>query len=1687
MDLWKRWQQLPTQRKLLAISLVFAVLAAMLPMLMPFTVSRLRDLFYGNKLSLQSQLDTVFVPDSFSKLEIPQRQPPFFILKPVSASKYGIHPRQVFSLVAKNPVSIEFIKKALQSSVPFAIAAESDTEFKLTPVAPVDLDQIVTIALAVKDTTDNGHTFDRNYGWSYQTQGRFRITSVLPGNQKTQVPLNTGIEFVFSQDDYQDPASLISVTPSFQYHTERHGETYAVVPLQPFAPHAIYTVTLKKGLDLTSRRDPLSDDYSFSFQTQDVPENKPQYSFSLRESFLQVTPQEPPTVKVYTSNNWPVDKTAKTQIYKFHSVQQFIDSRKEIDAADSYWYDYYPEKPIDTSTLTQIARADVKLQKKENVEFFQLPEPLPPGPYLVRFWVDEKNYEDVWLQSTNTSAYLSVGRTQTLVWANSMADGSALNRASVRVVGYVGIYYTSDTGVAVFPTPSLFHGKTSQYMEVTSSDGEAVVLPARALAGYETNTEETANDYWTYLYHERNLYKPTDTVYFWGVVKHRASGRSPVALTVSLTKGYAEQEAVIVSQDVPVAADSSFFGSLSYTDIPQGWYSLNAGSDRLIFVSTGFQVMEYQKPEIKIDAIADRRAMFSGESAVFTARASFFDGTPAKSITLRVHEDHNYRQTDLVTNEAGEITYTMNTIYNKEQHYPRYEGVTITPALAEQGQVEGNASVYVYGSRLMLTPEDHQDGDRATAKATVNVVDLTRVNAGISSETKGYPAPGTNVELTVTKLWYEQRQIGTYYDFIEKVTRPKYDYVRHEETADRQRLIADARGKVEYSFSMERARSYVVVLQVTDAEGHTATSRQYFYYYEGRAHTEPTQNTIPELKLDRQENYYSLGEQVKVTIELNGKPYQGTDQTRYLFISAHRGRQDFSAETEPKLEFAFAPKHIPNVSIGAIVFTGSHYQPVFGGCSWDWYCYYDYSGYYFSGLQVRYRKEDSKLDLEVEADKIRYSPGATANISVTVTHKGKRQTDTEVNLVLVDQALAAIGGVIAPSVLDSLYKAVPEQIYYSYYTHRSLLPDQPQAEKGGGGGEYRQVFKDTSFFGRALTDSNGVATFSFVLPDNLTTWIVYGQSVTVDLKAGQTESKVVVSKDFFVTSQFPRQYLAADRPILSASGYGNMLKVADRVAFSASIFKDEEEQFKQEKVTSGMKEIGFDFPVLNHGTYRVGLKGTFGSLDDGVLYPFTVIDSRVSFEVAKQYRLHKNDEIKKLELGVFQTDRPVTLIITDAGKGQHYSSLYRFCDRSSNRLEKRITALRAAQVLKDRFDDKGCVPQETDKDKFQDFDGGLSQVWWGGSSLETTVWTVFVDPSGFDTTRLIEYLDNKSLEPESGTIQRLYALWGLTMLGHPRLIQIQNIADNAVTYEEKMIAALALASSGNTERARELYYDILADYAYTLKPYIRIQRGGDEDKDMYLKDTAHALLLGSMVLRDYDAGMYAYLRDYRYEAVDVVLDLSAIAFIDEEMARLPDEDTRVSVRTFRTQKIINLSKGGASTISLTSSELATLNLKVTAGKADVDAHYFVDAQALAGMGQDKRLILRRTYRKVTGIGNEIRPGDIVQVTLDFGFDDNAPRGSYRIIDYLPSGLTYLASADNYGLVATHWASAINNIVTTYVYHYPRWREYYKPVVYYARAAAAGTYVAEPTVFQSELDLSVYQAVSPETIRIEIDR
>ncbi len=866
----------------------------------------------------------------------------------------------------------------------------------------------------------------KTFSWAFQTKNDFRVVQTLPRDKATYVPLNTGVEVTFSHDNWEDVEKYFEITPSVTGSFERHKRTLSFIP-KGLSPNTLYTVTIKKGLKLKDTTETLKEDFVYRFETQSPSGDQFQLGFS--RNLYEFSSTETPAFDIYSSSVEGSDLSVK--VYQYPSLQSFSTDFTTKISLPSWASNSIRLHRLPVSSLNKVLEFSSPIQKQTYTSFFQFPQTLPKGFYLVEVNVNNV-YTQALVQITDLSAYLSVSGTKTLVWVNDISSGAAVAGAKIDLSGKE--QETGSDGVAYFDTPiSILDGNEGS---ITIRQGSnLLLLPAKDSNQYYYSsdyqkTRRQADKYWSYFYTDRPVYLPHDKVKFWGLLRDRDNLAKKQKFTLEVTRSdynsWDFTPRVLFSTNLETSDLGTFIGEVPLSTYNPGYYGVTAKVGDSVVFSSSFSVETYTKPAYQLTLIPSAMAAIIGETISFTGQATFFEGSSVPGMDLKysgVKEGH------VTTDSLGRFSFsdTPNINSNNINYFPQYNYFSIMPSLPEEGQISASTSIAVFNTSLVFGNfKSESKNNQGRIDLDLRQVDTGKFTPYAVISDVFAPASGRSVTGELLEIQWNRREVGTYYDFINKVTSPRYEYDRVQNKIADISLTTDGSGKALYEFPLSQGKSYNVVLRAADDQGRV-TGQEIYLYGSGESNH---QNTYVSLKTDKtgnNSNSYAVGETVNLTVMRGETPIEASDTDKFLYLFAERGLRSFQLADTGQLSFKYPEAFVPNVNIRSIRFTGKTYQVS-------------------ENLNLLFNTLSKKLSLSVSQDKASYLPGDTAKISVLVQDQGG-PASAEVNLSLLDEAYS----ISNPSFVDPLariYSSLDADIIASYQSHQYPL-DITGAEGGG--------------------------------------------------------------------------------------------------------------------------------------------------------------------------------------------------------------------------------------------------------------------------------------------------------------------------------------------------------------------------------------------------------------------------------------------------------------------------------------------------------------------------------------------------------------------------------------------------------------------------------------------------------------
>lgn len=187
--------------------------------------------------------------------------------------------------------------------------------------------------------------------------------------------------------------------------------------------------------------------------------------------------------------------------------------------------------------------------------------------------------------------------------------------------------------------------------------------------------------------------------------------------------------------------------------------------------------------------------------------------------------------------------------------------------------------------------------------------------------------------------------------------------------------------------------------------------------------------------------------------------------------------------------------------------------------------------------------EQPRIQVAFKTDKEVYQPGETVKVQVETLVDGKPAT-ANVSVGVVDEMIYVLQPEITPNIFDFFYHSRRNNVR----THSSLqfigydMASYRQSAPPARGSSHERGFKvlerprrdnvDTAYWnGQLGTDSNGHASFTFVMPDSLTRWRITGRAISAQGLVGQRTSYLRSDKPFYAKWISPNWMRKGDMPI----------------------------------------------------------------------------------------------------------------------------------------------------------------------------------------------------------------------------------------------------------------------------------------------------------------------------------------------------------------------------------------------------------------------------------------------------------------------------------------------------------------------------------------------------------------------------
>ncbi len=1582
-----------------------------------------------------------------------------------------------FKITSKVPVTESDLKQSLrivsaEASAPpvdYDLQSAGQGEYRAVPKGQLAPGTVYKVVISAGVQSDQGIS-QRDFSWALQTQNVFKVLESVPGDKTTGVPLDSVVEFTMSQTNWEDPATHFNIEPSVKGRFEAHGRTLVFLPDKPLAPSTLYKAVLKSGLAVKGSDLKLEQDYMVRFET--IAQNQKQMdTYFMPNATDQSVPGKDMKIFVDASENLNGSKIKVTG-YSV-SADQFKNLFTKLNSIP-LWASEARDRFAGYSEVatSQAFSVETEIKSAENDwrKFLLLPSDIGSGFYVIKYEVQGKT---VWslMQRSGVAAYAMADRSQVVVWSVNSVTGKPAADAKASANGQE--YSADGQGILRAPTPEAWakaaeSGDDSQVdplvFEITSGPEKLFLNVAFSTPYgmfYYSAGQQADLQYWSYIFPDRPIYRPQDKVQVFGVMKDRKTGEPAGKIRLELQSVLMDwgtfQQKVYAYVDLETDKDGFYKGELNWPgQLKQGYYQIVLKKDNSVASSRSIQVTSEVKPAYTISIMPDNTTVYAGDKVTGKVSVKFFDGTPfAKTkVNLNAYGAFGLTQNfDVTTDDGGYADFSIQTNKPKcdlESEYPNcqpvdYMTIEAKPALGEEADITAYANISVWRGHEQITSEmQKEDNGNIMIPLRVREIRLDKVNGREPDSVVGNGIPNVKVSSRVLEQLWDQIQVGTYYDAIQKKSVPHYDYKKREVQVGVFEATTDGQGNAQIKFPYKDNTSYKIISWTTESDGTTQATVTYASH--GWYSSVPDMSiNLQAINPDQANNTQSVGDTVAIAFMQANKKLS-SDNSSFLFSNVYRGIQSMTVSSDPSYSITLTQDEAPSMTIYGVAYTPD--------------------GFTDSRYSIWFDSKDRELKIELQADQPSYSPREKVKLKAKVTTKGGSPiSNTRVAVSVSDEALLSLARYDSTEdPLATLHHSTPDGIITTAMS-RSLSPmyGGGGAERGGGGEQnsIRNKFQDQPAFVVLQTDWQGNATTEFEVPDNITSWRVTGVAISPDLLASSAVLKVPVTKPIFVDAVIPNNLLTTDKPVMKLRAFGTGLPKEGIVKYQIDI--------PSLGVSNQMIEGQVNAPVylamdkLVAGDHKATIRATINNQTDAIEKTIHIVDSHASHEERVSTELAPGTTLPDIGLST-----EVQVAIESKARAAKRSATEALAQPWSARLESLVAGNVARNLLKDYFQEDGQWDALPAVQSYQKDSGGLSILPYSSESVSLSSKAASIASNLFDPKDLANYFWKITDNSKSAREESIQALSGLAALGEPVLDRLQTASNQKdLTWREKLALIRGLDAAGDRENARVLLQSML-DKAILNDQVMRLNVS--QDKKDEIEATSEAAALAAVMALPQANQLAAYVESNWSD--QAMADLDRAMYLQAKVPTLPVVDVQVSYAIDQDVKNLNLKDEPWQNLTLTADEVSKFKILSANGPATASFLKRVAGQ----VPQNSALLgITRTYSSATSL----HEGDSVNTKLTMNWDSKAQDGCYIVRDRLPATFVPLVSVGNYYDMLSPVEADNGEVAFTAC-------KDVKPqtIEYKSRVVSLGTYTAEGALIQSMDTPSLANTSAPQIVEVK---
>jgi uncharacterized protein YfaS (alpha-2-macroglobulin family) len=886
--------------------------------------------------------------------------------------------------------------------------------------------------------------------------------------------------------------------------------------------------------------------------------------------------------------------------------------------------DFAPGSAVDERKVINLNWDEILGPGKTGTVFLTAEQPTKPAPNVKRVGTQAL------VQVTDLGVVWKVSG-DSFLHVFSLRTAGALAGASVRMLDETGAVL-AETKTAADGTARLAEGAENAKWLLVSHGGDQHLLAFDSARGelefgrFRINVfgeeediqsgEFVAGKKRGFLFTDRPVYRPGETVHLKGIVRSYTPGESHQAAGVKATlkvKGPRGRE--LVQQKVTLSDTGSFNTDIRLPKDTVGGYSAQlffAGNEDEDWsdIMHGWTVQEYSPNAFEVKVTSPPTPML-GTPIELPIAAKYYMGTPLSKAQLAWSVramDERFAPTgfeDFVFTEAlfdwrlqqklggeprfsvqgradlgadGASKVSFNVPQNTRLPQPRRVKFTceITDinqqTVAERADFLAHSSDFYLG--IMRMPEVMREGEALPLQL-------------VAVRTDGTPAPDP-VEATVklTRIDWQTNRVEDADEAENFRSEPITQLIGQSDVRTAKVvqkggkwLLAEP-DKKDTSLKVDKPGLYVISAVARDAAGRDVITTTTVNVY-GKDQLAWNYRNRFQIELATDKPEYRPGEQAVILVKT---PISGP---ALVTVERENVRRHFFVKLEgnaPAIRVPLEEGDAPNVFVSVVVLRGSEDSPK----------KFKMPEYRIGYTQVRIARPDAKLYVNVKPERAQYQPGEEASVFCEVRDvDGKPVANAEVTLWAADEGVLSLTGFETPDPLVFFSQLLRLDVSTGL-TIEKLLKEGPEGAEGlfenkgylvggfGKGGEagVRRNFLGTAYWAASLrSDVEGKVRASFKVPDGLTRYRLMAVVQTKRDQFGNAEGAFEINKPVMLEPATPRFANVGDQVVLRAVVHNTTAQAGEakvRIQLDATASATETERTVSIPAKSS---IAVDFPV----------------------------------------------------------------------------------------------------------------------------------------------------------------------------------------------------------------------------------------------------------------------------------------------------------------------------------------------------------------------------------------------------------------------------------------------------------------------------------------------------------------------------